>query len=139
MSEPRWGERRATVHQRVRRRWIVGSTTVLVASPFALSAMAQHWQAVGGAMPNGRFPLWIPILYWFVVATIALIGASRLYRASDEFERRRLVDGFAVSGVLLGLLVPPLFFLDFRFGIIFAWIVAFVAGLVVFARPRITP
>ncbi|WP_230769331.1 hypothetical protein [Sphingomonas sp. Leaf4] len=139
MPDPQWGERRATARQRARRRWIAGITAVVLASPFALHHGSKHYAASGGAMPDGRFPLWIPILYWLLVVAIAIAGVIRLYRTSDEFERRRLIDGFAVGGLLLGLLVPPLFFLDLRFGLIYAWLAALLAGLATFTLRRSTP
>ncbi len=139
MPDPQWGERRATARQRARRRWIAGVVTMVLASPFALHHGSKHYAASGGVMPHGRFPLWIPILYWSIVVAIAIAGVVHLYRASDEFERRRLIDGFAVGGLLLGLLVPPLFFLGSHFGMLYAWLVALLAGLATFTLRRSTP
>lgn len=137
MSDPQWGERRAAVRQRVRGLWIAGIATFLIASPFLLSVAARYYHKNGGAMPASRFPLWIPVTYWTIVVVAGLIGVAHLYRTSDEFERRRLIDGFAVSGLLLGLCVPPIFFLGYQFGVMSVWIIAFLAGLVAFARPRV--
>jgi len=137
MSDPQWGERRAAMRQRTRGLWIAGIAALLMASPFLLGAGARYYYRSGGAMPDDRFPLWIPVTYWAMVVAVALIGVARLYRASDEFERRRLIDGFAVSGLLLGLCVPPVFFLGYDFGIMYVWTIAFLAGLAVFARPRV--
>lgn len=139
MSDLRWGERRAAVRQRNRALWIAGTAAVLIASPFLLGVAARHYAASGGAMQNGRFPMWIPIAYWAIVVAVALIGVGRLYRTSDEFERHRLIDGFAVGGVLLGLGIPPAFFLGYPFGTMYVWTIAFLAGLAVFARPRVAP
>lgn len=136
MSDPAWGERRAATRQRTRSLWIACIVLFLAASPFLLGAAALHYHNSGGIMPDGRFPLWIPIAYWIIVATVALIGVIRLHHASDEFERRRLIEGFAVSGLILGLSIPPVFFLGYQFDIMYSWIVAFLAGLLVFFRPR---
>ncbi|WP_294326210.1 hypothetical protein [uncultured Sphingomonas sp.] len=137
MLTPQWGERRVAIRQRSRRLWIAGIAGLLIASPFLLSAAARHYAASGGAMQDGRFPMWIPITYWAIVVAVALIGTGRLYRTSDEFERRRLIDGFAVGGMVLGLANPPAFFLGYQFGIMAVWTIAFLAGLAVFARPRV--
>lgn len=137
MPEPRWGEHLAIARRRARLRWIAGITVLLLASPFVLDFASRRYARTGGTMPDGRFPMWIPILYWIVVIAVALIGVIRLYRTSDEFERRRLTDGFAVGGMLLGLGIPPAFFLGYPFGTMYVWIIAFLAGLAVFARPRV--
>lgn len=137
MPEPRWGEHLAIARRRARLLWITGITVLLLASPFALDFASRRYARTGGTMPDGRFPMWIPILYWIVVIAVALIGVVRLYRTSDEFERRRLLDGFAVGGMLLGLGIPPAFFLGYPFGTMYVWIIAFLAGLAVFARPRV--
>ncbi len=139
MPDPHWGEQRAARRQRARRRWIAGIVAVILASPFALHHGSKAYWRSGGVMPDGRFPMWIPTLYWIIVVGIALAGVIRLCRTSDEFERRRLIDGFAVSGLILGLIVPPLFFLGYPFGILYAWLVALLAGIAVFALRRSTP
>ncbi|MDJ0278620.1 hypothetical protein QLH51_17650 [Sphingomonas sp. 2R-10] len=139
MSDARWGERRAAVRQRTRAVWVAGVTLALMASPFLLGLTARQYAVRGGAMRDGRFPIWIPIAYWTIVVAVALIGVAGLYRQSDEFERRRLIDGFAVSGMVLGLGVPPIFFVGHPFGIMYAWVVALLAGLAVFAWPRVAP
>ncbi len=136
MSEPHWGERRAAVRQRARRRRIAAVVAILLASPFALHHGAKHYALSGGVMPDGRFPMWIPLLYWAVVIVVALAGVLRLYRTGDEFERRRLIDGFAASGLLLGLTIPPAFVLGMRFGMIYLWLAALALGLAVFLWRR---
>ena len=137
MSDLQWGERRAAIRQRSRGLWIAGIAACLITSPFLLDATARQYAVSGSAMREGRFPMWIPITYWAIVVAVALIGVVRLYRTSDEFERRRLIDGFAVGGTLLGLGIPPAFFLGYPFGTMIVWIIAFLAGLAAFARPRV--
>ncbi len=138
MPDSDWGERRAVARHRARRRWIVGLAAALLASPFALSAFSHHYAQSGGAMrPNGGFPLWIPLAYWALVIAVALFGVVRLYRTSDEFERRRLIDGFAGSGLLLGLFTPPAAMVGTINSVMIVWVVALFTGLGVFARPRL--
>ncbi|MEP9401762.1 hypothetical protein [Sphingomonas sp. VNH70] len=138
MPDTHWGEHRAAARQRARVRWIAGIAAVLIASPFALDFAARRYVATGGTTTDGRFPLWLPLAYWAIVIAVALTGVYRLHRSSDEVERRRLIDGFAASGLLLGLFVPPAIFVGTINSVMLVWIVALFTGLAVFARPRLS-
>ncbi len=136
MTDPRWGERRTATRQRARWRWIAGLVVVLLASPFVLDFGARQYWLAGGALPGGRFPLWIPLVYWALVVGIAAFGVAHLFRLSDEFQRRRLIEGFAAAGLLLGLSIPPAYAMGLRHGFMFLWLGALVAGFVVMALRR---
>lgn len=138
MKYQSWGERRAGTRAWRRRLWIGGTAAMLLALPFALHFGSQHYAAAGGAMPDGRFPLWIPVSFWITAIAVALAGLLRLHRLSDEFERRRLIDAGAIAGLLLILLMPPVFFLDLLDGggVMLVWLGAVAVGLTMAIRPR---
>lgn len=141
MKHNSWGERRASTRAWKRRLWIAGVAAVMLALPFALHFGSKHYAAAGGTMPDGRFPLWIPVSFWITTVTVALAGMLRLYRLSDEFERRRLIDAGAAAGLLLILLMPPVFFLGLLDGggVMLVWLGAVAIGLTLAMRPRSYP
>lgn len=139
MPQDRWGENRAATRARRRMMWIAGTGALLAALPFALHFGARHYAAAGGAMPEGRFPIWIPVAFWITAIAVAIVGTLRLYRLSDEFERQRMVESIAGAGAVLLLLVPPTIFLDLLKGgaALLLWLLAVATGLTMFARRRL--
>lgn len=133
-----WGLVRANAKTRGRRFHIGAATLVMLGFPFLLDAGSRLYLNMGGMMPDGGFPLWLPLLFWAAEITVAAATAVLVFRGSDEFERQALVEAGAVGSSVLILLLPPLFFMGKIFDshhsevILGLWAVVIIIGALVY-------
>lgn len=138
-----WGQARTNARTRWRRIQVASAAVIMLTLPFLLDAGSRSYLNMGGTMPGGQFPIWLPLSFWIAEVTVAIGGFALIFRGSDEYQRRALMEGAALAGGVLLLLLPPFFFLGGLFGshhtdaVFGLWAAAFAFGAITYrARLR---
>jgi hypothetical protein len=130
----RWGQARVIAKNRGLRLRVFIAVVIMLAFPFLLDAASRLYVNMGGTMPGGAFPRWLPLGFWAAEITVAAGVAILVFRGSDEFQRQALIEAGAMGGSVLMLLTPPFLFMGQLFGshqsdaILALWATAFASG-----------